>query len=125
MDRGKNQCMARAVSPIAVSSRAFALHLLRLLLPRLLLDHTQEAFLKHALGTLVLKKIRRRYSLWNPKVQSYTMNDLENLLALVIDELIFDSWNKAAMRRLPSSADLSTWLIVARIASSSVRATNQ
>src|SRR5579863_6491074 len=52
MDRGKNQCMARAVPPIAGSSRAPALHLLRLLLPRVLLDNTQEAFLKQALAKL-------------------------------------------------------------------------
>src|ERR1700683_2147842 len=54
MNRGKNQCAARAVPPIAGSSRASALHLLRLLLPRVLLDHAQEAFLKHALVILAL-----------------------------------------------------------------------
>src|SRR5580698_6776213 len=52
MDRGKNQCVARAVPPIAGSSRTSALHLLRLLLPRLLPDRTQEAFLKQALFNL-------------------------------------------------------------------------
>src|ERR1700691_344698 len=58
MDRGKNQCAARAVPPIAGSSRASALHLLRLLLPRVLLDHAQEAFLKHALDYFGVKPVR-------------------------------------------------------------------
>ena len=51
LDGRANQLLAWPVPTIAGASRASALHLSRLLLPRLLLDHAEALFMKYALNT--------------------------------------------------------------------------